>query len=82
MTDAEERQQPLPSMSINPIPELWDLPPEVLFLVVSYVAATTRRASVVCHTLACLAKEGKRALLEDETRCGFLWEIILREDYQ
>ena len=62
-------------------PTPWELPEDVLFLVVSYVAGPTRRASVLCHCLAVLCKTAKTVLLDDETRAGPIWDIVLREDY-
>jgi len=59
---------------------LWDLPDAVLFHVISFVAAPTRRASVLCHQIAPLCKAACRAILEEE-RSVALWDTVLKEDY-
>jgi hypothetical protein len=60
---------------------LWNLPEEVLFQVVSYAATATRRAGVLCHSIAPLCKGSYRTILHDSDRSARLWDIILEEDY-
>jgi hypothetical protein len=42
-------------LSKLPTTELWQLPDELLFYLVSFVAAPTHRANVLCHQLAPLS---------------------------
>jgi hypothetical protein len=60
--------------------ELWELPDVLLCYLVSFVAAPTHRATVLCHQFAPLCKAAQRAILEEE-RSVTLWDIILKEDY-
>jgi hypothetical protein len=60
--------------------ELWELPDELLFYLVSFVAAPTHRATVLCHQLAPLSKAARRAILEEDSSIT-LWDTVLREDY-
>ncbi|KAL7566441.1 hypothetical protein ACA910_000921 [Epithemia clementina (nom. ined.)] len=66
----------------NQRPVLWELPHEVLFLVVSYAAGPTRRASLICHKLGHLCRDAKQAFVDNESRAATLWHIVLREDYK
>jgi hypothetical protein len=59
----------------------WDLPEEVLFQVVSYAAPATRRAGVLCHSIAPLCRASYRTILHDSDRSARLWDILLEEDY-
>ncbi|GKY92567.1 hypothetical protein MPSEU_000226900 [Mayamaea pseudoterrestris] len=56
---------------------LWNLPDTILFGIVSFVAAPTNRASVVCHQLAPL----NRLCYNQFQNNTILWEAILQEDY-
>jgi Ankyrin repeat len=60
---------------------LWELADILIFKIVSYVAAPTHRATIVCHTLAPLCRAAHRTLLQDEDIAVGLWETILKEDY-
>jgi hypothetical protein len=61
---------------------LWDLPEDVLFHVVSYAAPATRRAGILCHSIArlCQASYGT-TILGERDRSARLWDMILEEDY-
>jgi hypothetical protein len=60
--------------------ELWELPDVLLCYLISFVAAPTHRATVLCHQLAPLSKAARRTILEEESSIT-LWDTILREDY-
>lgn len=57
---------------------LLQLPDATLFHVLSFVAAPTHRAGVVCHQLAPLSHASHVRLLRDDTQ---LWQAILQQDY-
>jgi hypothetical protein len=63
-----------------PTTELWELPDVLLCYLVSFVAAPTHRATVLCHQLAPLCKASRRAILEEDSSIT-VWDIVLREDY-
>jgi hypothetical protein len=66
--------------SKGPSTELWELPDVLLCYLVSFVAAPTHRATVLCHQLAPLCKAARRAILEEDSSIT-LWDTVLREDY-
>ena len=59
---------------------LWELPDVLLFKIVSYIAAPTHRATILCHQIAPLCQAAYRALLQDE-QATTLWDTVLTEDY-
>jgi hypothetical protein len=59
-------------------PSLWELPDVLLFHIVTFLAAPTRRANVLCQ-IAALCKASRHAILLEEERP--LWYTILKEDY-
>jgi hypothetical protein len=66
--------------------KLWELPDVILFHIVSFVAPPTLRATVLCHQLAVLCKNAKRAILnddddDDDSNRMALWDTILKQDY-
>jgi len=78
------------SMSSPPslAPELWEFPDVLLFRIVSFVAAPTFRAAVLCRQLAPLSRASYKHLLTDgggeekaQQRSVSLWDTVLQEDY-
>ena len=71
----------------SPAPELWEFPDDLLFRIVSFVAAPTFRAAVLCQQLAPLSRASYKNLLADggeekaQQRSVSLWDTVLREDY-
>ena len=57
---------------------LWNLPDAVLVQIVSFVAAPTHRAEVLCHQLAPLCSSAAETLLNEEST---VWDVVLNEDY-
>jgi hypothetical protein len=61
---------------------LWSLPDVLLFKIVTYVAAPTNRATILCHVIAPLCRAAYRKVLHgDEVIVSPLWDMILVEDY-
>lgn len=61
---------------------LWELPDVLLFKIVSFIAAPTHRATILCHHIAPLCKAAyKTILLQDEDTAVTLWDTVLTEDY-
>ena len=58
---------------------LLDLPDVLLFRVVSFAAAPTERATVVCHQLARLCRAAHQNLFSADR--AMLWSTLLHEDY-
>jgi hypothetical protein len=56
---------------------LWNIPDTILFGIISFVAAPTHRAGVVCHQLAPLNHNCYERYMHNTS----LWEAILQEDY-
>jgi len=63
----------------SPSFDLWDLPDVLLFRVVSFAAAPTERAAVLCHQLGPLCPAAHRSIFSPER--SLLWDTVLREDY-
>lgn len=57
---------------------LWELPDDLLFHVVAFVAGQTNRASVLCG-LSLLCRSAYHALMKHNERP--LWDTLLKEDY-
>ncbi|EEC44368.1 predicted protein [Phaeodactylum tricornutum CCAP 1055/1] len=60
---------------------VWGLPEEIVFHIVTFVAAPTTRATVLCHQIAPLCRASYRALLNNQQSSASLWDKVLREDY-
>ena len=64
---------------------IWNLPEELIFKVVAFVAAPTNRATVLCHTIAPLCKAAYKKIIpvnDDLTSsASLLWDTVLTEDY-
>ena len=58
---------------------LWDLPDVLLFRVVSFAAAPTERATVVCHQLAPLCRTAHQNLFSADR--ALFWSTLIHEDY-
>ena len=48
--------------------KLWKLPDVILYQVVSFVAAPTHRAHVLCHQIAPLCRDAYHSILESNAR--------------
>lgn len=60
----------------------WDLPDVLLFKIVTFAAAPTNRATVLCHTIAPLCRSSYHKILNgDEITVSSLWDMIFVEDY-
>jgi hypothetical protein len=57
---------------------LWSLPDTILFHILSFTAAPTHRAGVLCHQLTVLCRASYSRLFQNSTT---LWEAILQQDY-
>jgi hypothetical protein len=60
--------------------QIWCLPDVVLFKIVSFAAAPTHRATLLCHTIAPLCSAAFKAILEEE-HSAHIWDMVLKEDY-
>ena len=59
---------------------LWELPDVLLFHTVTFLAAPTHRAAVLCHTIAPLCQDSYQAILQEGERLS-VWDVVLKEDY-
>lgn len=69
------------SQAATPPVLIWELPDVLLFKIVSFVAAPTHRATILCHRLAPLCKAAHRTLLQDDETAATLWDTVLTDDY-
>jgi hypothetical protein len=64
---------------------IWTLPDVLIFKVVTFVAAPTNRAAILCHSIAPLCKAAYKKILpqpqDGNTSDSLLWDIVLMEDY-
>lgn len=68
-------------MALTQASFIWEFPDVLLFTIVSYIAAPTHRATILCHRIAPLCKAAYRTLLQDERTAVNLWDTVLVEDY-
>lgn len=61
-------------MSIN----LWELPEEILFQIISFAAGPTHRAFLICHRLGRLCRVARKTFLNESSP---IWDALLVEDY-
>jgi hypothetical protein len=59
---------------------LWDLPDVLVFKIVTYSAAPSNRATVLCHSIAPLCKAMYKKILPS-TETSSIWDMLLIEDY-
>jgi hypothetical protein len=66
----------------NCLISFWDLPDVLIFRIVTFLAAPTNRAAVLCHTMAPLCRAAYHKILNgDEATVSSLWDMIFVEDY-
>jgi hypothetical protein len=64
---------------------IWNLPDVLIFKVLTFIAAPTNRATVLCHSIAPLCQAAYEKILSSQqdgnSSDSLLWDIVLREDY-
>ena len=83
-TPLHQQQQHDTTLSSSPLALLSDIPDEILYKIISYVATSTNRATIICHVLAPLCKPLYHKLIvqsQDNISSSSIWDILLIEDY-
>jgi hypothetical protein len=68
------------SKSRNPAVLLCDLPDVLLLKIVTFIAAPTNRATVLCHSIAPLCQSMYQKIIQS-TDTSSIWDMLLMEDY-
>ena len=61
--------------------QIWELPDVLLYDIACFVAPPTKRANILCHSIAPLCKASHRAVILEDSRSKILWDLVLQGDY-